>query len=225
MRNRLVAIDGPAASGKSSTAAAVAEQLGLVHVDSGSLYRAVTWIAVRDGLDDATAICAAADAAGLELVPEAHRLALRASGRQVESAIRSPAVTAAVSRVSAMPLVRDWVNHHLRAAVAAAGGGVMDGRDIGTVVFPDALLKVFLTATPEARARRRLLQDGLDPEPAEVAREAARLAERDQLDSARVAAPLRQAPDALLLDTSALDFPTQVRRIVDWAGERGLLPG
>ncbi len=224
MTSRLVAIDGPAASGKSSTAAAVADHLGLVHVDSGSLYRALTWLAVRDGLDDAAAIRAAADAAGVELVPEAHRLVLRAAGRPIESEIRSPAVTAAVSRVSAMPPVREWVNRHLRDAVAALGGGVMDGRDIGTVVFPDAVLKVFLTATPAARARRRLLQEGTDAGALAVAAEASRLEERDRLDAARASAPLRQAPDALLLDTTDLDFAAQVRQIVVWAGERGLLP-
>lgn len=218
----VVAIDGPAASGKSSTAAAVASRLGLVHVDSGALYRAMTWLAVRDGLTEAAAICRAGDAAALTLVPEGSTLTLRAAGAPIEAAIRSAEVTAGVSWVAALPPVRDWVNARLRAAVAGAGGGVMDGRDIGTVVFPDAALKVFLTASPEARARRRLLQDGREPAPDAVAREAARLAERDRLDAGRAVAPLRQAPDALLLDTSRLDFGTQVAQIVDWAGLRGL---
>lgn len=220
----VVAIDGPAASGKSSTAAAVAARLGLIHVDSGALYRAMTWLAVRDGLEDAGAICQAADAADLTLVAEGSTLTLRAAGSPIEAAIRSADVTAAVSRVAAMPAVREWVNARLRAAVAGAGGGVMDGRDIGTVVFPDAVLKVFLTASPEARAWRRLLQVGQEPAPEAVAAEAARLAARDRLDAGRAVAPLRQAPDALLLDTSALDFDTQVAQIVAWAGLRGLPP-
>ena len=220
----VVAIDGPAASGKSSTASVVAARLGLIHVDSGALYRALTWLAVRDGLHDAEAICRAAEAADLTLVADGSTLTLRAGGEPIEGAIRSPEVTAAVSRVAALPAVRAWINGRLRAAVAGAGGGVMDGRDIGTVVFPDAVLKVFLTASPEARARRRLLQEGQEPAEEAVAAEAARLAARDRLDAGRAVAPLRQAPDALHLDTSTLDFGTQVARIVGWAAERGLLP-
>lgn len=220
----VVAIDGPAASGKSSTAAVVAARLGLVHVDSGALYRALTWLAVTGRLEEGGAICRAAEAADLTLVPEGSTLTLQAAGESIESAIRSPEVTAEVSRVAALPLVRDWVNARLRAAVRGAGGGVMDGRDIGTVVFPDARLKVFLTASPEARAQRRLLQAGRGADPEAVRAEASRLAERDRLDAGRKVAPLRQAPDALLLDTSALDFEAQVARIVGWAAERGLLP-
>ncbi|MBK6495134.1 MAG: (d)CMP kinase [Gemmatimonadales bacterium] len=220
----VVAIDGPAASGKSSTASMVAARLGLIHVDSGALYRALTWLAVRDDLQDEHAICRAAEAADLTLVADGSTLTLRAGGEPIEAAIRSPEVTSEVSRVAALPAVRGWVNGRLRAAVAGAGGGVMDGRDIGTVVFPDAVLKVFLTASPEARARRRLLQDGQEPGQEAIAAEAARLAARDRLDAGRAVAPLRQAPDALLLDTSTLDFGTQVARIVGWAGERGLLP-
>jgi len=220
----MIAIDGPAASGKSSTAAAVARHLGLLHVDSGSLYRALTWLALRDGLTEPEAICAAADSAGLALRRAGDALAIRAGDQEIEAEIRSSAVTGAVSWVAAMPRVREWVNRRLREAVEAEGGGVMDGRDIGTVVFPDAVLKVFLTATPAARARRRLLQDGREPAAEAVAAEASQLAERDRLDAGREVAPLRQAPDALLLDTTTLDFATQVRQIVAWAGERGLPP-
>jgi cytidylate kinase len=224
MTLRMVAIDGPAASGKSSTAAAVARQLGLLHVDSGSLYRALTWLALREGLQEADAICAAAEAERLALNRVGDALAVRADGREVEAEIRSAAVTGAVSWVAAMPAVRAWVNRRLRAAVEQEGGGVMDGRDIGTVVFPDARLKVFLTATPEARARRRLLQEGREPGAAAVEQEARRLAERDRLDAEREVAPLTRAADALLLDTTGLDFATQVGQIVAWAGERGLPP-
>lgn len=220
----MIAIDGPAASGKSSTAAAVARELGLLHVDSGSLYRTLTWLALREGLTEQKSICAAADSAAVALSRVGNALAVRAAAREIETEIRSPVVTAAVSWVAAMPAVRGWVNQRLRAAVEAEGGGVMDGRDIGTVVFPDARLKVFLTATPAARARRRLLQEGREPAVEAVAAEAAQLAERDRLDAGREVAPLRRASDALLLDTTTLDFATQVRQIVAWAGERGLPP-
>ena len=133
---RIVAIDGPAASGKSSTAALVANVLGLAHLDSGSVYRAVTWIALESGLDRPEAIAAAAEACPITLETVGRELAVHAAGRVIETAIRSAEVTAHVSAVSAMPLVRDWVNRLLRTAVLQAGGAVVDGRDIGTVVFP-----------------------------------------------------------------------------------------
>ncbi|HET9134065.1 MAG TPA: (d)CMP kinase [Gemmatimonadales bacterium] len=221
---RLLAIDGPAASGKSSTAAAVARALGWIHIDSGALYRVVTWFAVVRQLHAPEAILAAAEAGEVTLVRDGTTLEVRVRGREVESAIRSEAVTARVSEVAAIPAVRDWVNRRLRAAVREWGGGVMDGRDIGTAVFPDAPLKVFLTATPEARARRRLRQGGVEGDPAEVAAEAARLAERDRLDAGRAVAPLRQAPDARLLDTTDMAFEEQVAAILAWAGEAGFRP-
>lgn len=221
---RFIAIDGPAASGKSSTAAAVADALGLIHIDSGALYRTLTWLALREGTNDPVAITAAADRAGITLVPNGRSLAVRVAGAEVEDAIRSAAVTARVSAISALPAVRDWVNRTLRAVVAREGGGVMDGRDIGTVVFPDAPLKVFLTATPEARADRRLRQRELRgvPAPEAVAREAAELAHRDAQDASREVAPLRQAPDARTLDSTRLTFADQVAQILAWADEIGL---
>lgn len=218
----VIAIDGPAASGKSSTARAVAERLGMVHVDSGALYRTATLLALRAGLEDPEAIARNAAHSDVALVRDGTSLKVLIDGRPSEPAIRDDAVTAAVSRVAAMPEVRAWVDARLRAAIADWGGGVMDGRDIGTVVFPDAALKVFLVATPEARATRRLAQDcrevGLEARTAE----AARLAERDRLDAGRRVAPLRQADDALLLDTTDLGFDEQVDRIVGWARDRGL---
>jgi cytidylate kinase len=218
----VVAIDGPAASGKSSTAREVARRLGLVHIDSGALYRTATWIAVQRRLETPGAIAEAAAGAGVELVRDGAALRVTVAGESAEPAIRSAAVTDRVSEVAAMPAVRRWVDALLRDAVADWGGGVMDGRDIGTVVFPEAALKVFLTATPEARARRRLRQDHASEAPDAAQAEAERLAERDRLDAGRVMAPLRQAPDALLLDTTALGFEEQVTRIVEWATARGL---
>ena len=220
----VIAIDGPAASGKSSTAAAVADHLGLVHIDSGALYRAVTWLTLRDGLDGARAIVTAAELAPLTLEKVGNALVVRAGARDIDAEIRVPSVTGRVSAVSAIPEVREWVNKRLRAAVAASGGAVVDGRDIGTVVFPEAPLKVFLTATAEARAERRLRQQGDAAAPAEVAREAGRLEERDRRDASRLAAPMRRAVDAVVVDTSTATFEEQVARIVALAAARGLLP-
>jgi cytidylate kinase len=219
---RVVAIDGPSASGKSSTAAAVARRLGLVHVDSGALYRGLAWVALQAASEDPERILHAADHAGLSLEHAGGALVVRAGGRDLEAALRSPEAAAGASRVAGYPLLRDWVNQRLRAGVAAAGGAVLDGRDIGTVVFPDARLKVFLTASPEARARRRLLQRGDAVDQAQLVREAATLAERD---AARPVAPLAQAPDAILIDSTTLSFEEQVDRIVALARDRGLLVG
>jgi cytidylate kinase len=128
--------------------------------------------------------------------------------------LRTVEVNARVSEVSAWPKLREWVNARLRAAAGSPRPLVLDGRDIGTAVFPEAQLKVFLTATPEARARRRLLQRGGQAAVAEIAREAALLAERDRRDSARTVAPLRPAEDAVVVDSTELDFPEQVGEIV-----------
>jgi cytidylate kinase len=167
MPSRVLAIDGPAGSGKSTTAAAVAERLSLPHVESGALYRAVTLAALD----------AAVEFAGQRLVALASALPIRldlteagfrptVAGVDVTQEIRSARVTASVSEVSAVPEVRDWVNGEVRDAVSRhPRGAVLDGRDIGTVVFPDAVLKVFLVADPAVRARRRLLQDGREPDP------------------------------------------------------------
>lgn len=212
----VVAIDGPAASGKSSTALAVARALGWGHLDSGALYRAITRVA----LDLGGPGCAAED---ILRSAEARGLELRAVGPEhlpwldgvISAEIRTPEVTANVSAVSAMKPVREWVNARLRRAVARTGSPVvMDGRDIGTAVFPNAAVKVFLIASPEVRARRRLLERGNEPHQGVIHEEAARLAARDAADAARPVAPLRQAEDAVILDTTGLRFDEQVARIV-----------
>ena len=203
----VIAIDGPSASGKSSTAAAVARAIGAVHLDSGALYRGLTVLALDLADRSVPAIIRAADQRGLELRRVAGDLVPFLDGRDAEPRIRTPEVTALVSEVSAQAPLREWVNARLRSAVQGAQPVVMDGRDIGTAVFPDARLKVFLTASPEARARRRLIQRGEAPDPA-------RLAERDHLDSTRAIAPLRRAADAVLLDTSDMSFERQVGAIV-----------
>jgi cytidylate kinase len=231
----VIAIDGPAASGKSSTARAVAEALGFQHLDSGALYRGVTLVALRETADrgagtadplqviDAETILRSAEDWGLRLLPDGHGFSAYLQGEPVDAAIRSPEVTARVSAVSALPVIREWVNIHLRATVRAGMDVVVDGRDIGTVVFPDALLKIFLTASPEARAGRRLVQRGSPTDPGTVAEEATLLAARDQADSSRAVAPLRRADDAIDLDTTNLSFAEQVARILSLARNR--LPG
>lgn len=225
MRAPVIAIDGPAASGKSSTAAAVARALGFVPIDSGSLYRALTWVSVRHRTDDPAAIAATAESLHIGLRLERKTLELHIDGLDnVETAIRAPDVTANVSAIAAMPALRDWVNARLRDALTRLRGAVIDGRDIGTVVVPDAELKVFLTATPAARAERRLVQRGRGIDPAQLAAETATLVERDRRDAGRATAPLQQPADAVVLDTTALTFDQQVARIVELAAQRGLLP-
>lgn len=214
MTRRVVAIDGPAASGKSSTAAAVARALGAIHVDSGALYRGLTVVALDQKRREPEAILLAAEARGLELRTVGGEVVPFLDGRPAEDHIRTPEVTHMVSEVSALPELRAWVNTRLRAVAEGGVLVVLDGRDIGTAVFPDAPVKVFLTASPEIRARRRLLQRGDHPGEDLVAREAGRLAERDRLDAARPVAPLRPAEDAILLDTSGLAFEEQVAAIL-----------
>lgn len=228
--SRVIAIDGPSASGKSSTAAAVARALGVPHLDSGALYRGLALVALESAIAARTTasaippgeILAAAERRRLELQPDQASFGVRLDGVDAEPRIRTPEVTGAVSPISAIPALRDWVNVQLRQAAAVAGSVVVDGRDIGTVVFPEAGLKVFLTAAPEVRARRRSTQWGRPVDEATVARESAALEARDRADSTRAVAPLRQAADALLLDTTGLDFEQQVAWIVSRARERGL---
>jgi cytidylate kinase len=229
MKGGVVAIDGPAASGKSSTARAVAEALGFAHLDSGSLYRGVTLVGIREAArrsrsgDDpleivgAEAILRAAEDRGLMLQPDGAGFAAYLEGEPVDAEIRGAEVTARVSAVSAVPVVREWINSRLRAMVRAGRDVVVDGRDIGTVVFPDAELKIFLTASAEARAGRRLSQRGGAVDAGGVEAETAALAARDTADSTRAVAPLMAAPDAVPLDTTAMTFSDQVRFIVELA--------
>ena len=208
----VIAIDGPAASGKSSTAHWVAERLGFRHVDSGALYRAATAARLRLG-DPPEAWTEGS------VVEVARRVALRPAegafvptidGIVVDEEIRSLDVTRQVSRVAQMPAVRAWVNEQVRLA-ARGRNVVVDGRDIGTVVFPDASLKVFLVADPWERARRRLTQRlGRRPTDAEIAEETEWLVQRDARDATQTV----QARDAVLIDSTHLTQPEQVERIV-----------
>lgn len=220
----VIAIDGPAASGKSSTAQAVARTLGACYLDSGALYRALTVVDLESGAPETGELLRRAEDRGLGLERIADGIVPVLDGLAAEPRLRTEAVNARVSSLSAVPEVRDWVNARLREAAhrtEASGGArpllVLDGRDIGTVVFPDAPVKIFLTATPEARARRRLLQRGLPIDPERLARESAELGERDRQDRARLIAPLRQARDAIVLDTTDMAFERQVDEIVQVA--------
>ena len=233
MAPRVIAIDGPAASGKSSTGARVAERLGWAHLDSGALYRAITLAAI-DNIGEggrakgegwnAQRVVALAKQLPVALALVGREFMPTVAGVDVEEAVRSERVTGQVSAVAALPEVRAWVNDEQRRAVQQHPVGVVvDGRDIGTVVFPDAPLKIFLTATPEERARRRLSQRGEASDADRVRRESQALSARDDADRQRPVAPLKPAPDAVLLDTTHVSLDEQVARVVALARER--LPG
>lgn len=214
MRNIVVAIDGPAASGKSSTASWVATELGFCHVDSGSLYRAATAVALRSGEPPSSwtpdVVLAAANELRVGLRRQGNSFVPVAGGEELSDEIREGPVTAGVSLVAQMPEVRAWVNAQVRAA-AAEHDVVADGRDMGTAVFPDADLKIFLVADPWERARRRLIQRlGRRATDEEIAEETERIVRRDAADSTQTV----QARDAILIDTTALTQGEQVERIV-----------
>jgi cytidylate kinase len=208
----VIAIDGPAASGKSSTSRWVAEVLGYVHVDSGSLYRALTAALLREGSPperwSPTLILAQGER--IRLRAERTSFTTQIDGVPAEEEIRGNRVTEHVSLVARVPEARRWVNERVRAA-AESHDVVVDGRDMGTAVFPDAPLKVFLVADPWERARRRLTQRlGRGPTDEEIAAETDVIVQRDSKDATQTV----QAKDAVLLDTTYLTQSEQVERIV-----------
>lgn len=211
-RPLVVAIDGPAASGKSSTAKWVARELGLLHVDSGSLYRAATAAALRSepNVSRWTEASVLAAAAPIHLVPGETTFHPHLGDEDLESELRGKAVTANVSLVAQMQRVRDWVNAQVQSA-AKGHAVVVDGRDMGTAVFPKARVKIFLIADSWERARRRLVQRlQRAPGDDEIAAEVEALVQRDVKDEAQT----KQAADAVLIDTTALTQEEQVERIV-----------
>ncbi|HEV3477416.1 MAG TPA: (d)CMP kinase [Rubrobacteraceae bacterium] len=216
----LVAIDGPAGSGKSSVARTVAEELGVVDLNTGAAYRAVALLALRDGVDLED---------GASLAEISGRVSLDGEGARVdgtaipEEELRTPEVSAAASTVSAKPEVRAVLLDVQREAARRAreqGGAVVEGRDIGTVVLPDAELKIFLSAAPEERARRRAHQTGRE---AELDRIREAMNRRDRQDSERTTSPLRPAADAVILDTTTLSLEEVSSRVLELA--RGLQKG
>jgi cytidylate kinase len=210
----VIAIDGPAGAGKSSVARAVAAALGLTYLDSGAMYRCVALAALRGGddLDDGEAMGRLARSLRIELAGERVEL----DGLDVSTAIRAGDTTEAASRVSVHPQVREAMVARQQELIAG-GRYVAEGRDIGTVVSPDAPLKVFLTATPEERARRRAAQTGEAEEKVLAAQR-----ERDERDETRDHSALQAAPDAVEIDTTGLSRDEVVERVVALAHERGL---
>ena len=196
--DRLIAIDGPAGSGKSTVAQAVARKLGVDYLDTGAMYRSVTHVALQRGVDVTDGDALARLAHDLEIEVGDRVLV---DGDDVSEAIRAPAVNGAVSTVAAHPGVRAELVRRQKAWAAKHQGGVMEGRDIGTVVCPDARLKVFLTAGEGERARRRRDEAGVE--------------QRDRLDSTRSVSPLKAADDAVVIDTTELAVDEVVARILE----------
>jgi len=218
-RKLIIAIDGPAGAGKSTIASRLAAKLGYVNLESGAMYRALALKAIEQGapVDDAAAMRALAGGSRIELVPTGHNNRVLLDGRDVSERIRERDVTAAASRVSVHPAVRTWMVERQRE-LGAQGGVIMEGRDIGTVVFPHAEVKIFLDADPNVRASRRILQHDAAGDARRAAKLQADLEERDRRDSTRAVAPLVAAADAVHIDSTALTIEqviAEAERIVN----------
>lgn len=217
MAGLVIAMDGPSGSGKSSASRGVARALGFRYLDTGAMYRAVTWWMLHHGVDveDAEAVAARAAEPVLSIGTDPDAPTVTVDGIDVAGPIRGPEVTAAVSAVSAVPQVRARLVAE-QQAIIGDGDIVVEGRDIGTVVAPHATVKVFLTASADARARRRTAE--LTGTTVEAQREA--MARRDTLDSTRTAAPLTKAPDAVELDTTELTLDEVIAEILRLVKEK-----
>lgn len=221
----IVALDGPAGSGKTSTAKAVAAALGFAYLDTGAMYRAITLAALKAGKDISEArVQAILDQTNLDIQYPGGRMQVILNDEEVTRGLRTEAVNEHVSQISAYRAVREKMvasqREIARRIVAAGGGVVVDGRDIGTVVFPEAPVKVFMKASPEVRAARRkeeLEAEGMSADLSEILEN---IKFRDNFDSKRAIAPLRKAADAVELDTSQLTFEEQVSRVVNLVKER-----
>lgn len=210
-RRLIIAIDGPSGAGKGTIARAVAAELGYRHIDSGAMYRAVGWKALRDrvSLTDETAVHELAERSNLEVEGSI----VLVDGLDVARAIRTPEIDRAATAVARLPRVRDVLVTRLRS-LGAEGGVVMEGRDIGTVVFPRADVKIYLDADEDERARRRA-QDPAHSGPTNLAEVTTALSERDRSDRTRQASPLYAAADALVIDTTGLPIAAVVRDVLD----------
>ncbi|MEF3301835.1 (d)CMP kinase [Paenibacillus sp. GYB003] len=213
-----IAIDGPGAAGKSTVARLVAKQLGFIYVDTGAMYRAVTWKALQTGLspDRPEELARMAAALRIELHPGEHAQQVLLDGYDVTDVIRSVAVTQHVSAVAAIPEIRRLLVAK-QQEMARSKGVVMDGRDIGTHVLPDAELKIFLTASVKERAERRYMEMKAKNEDVTLEQVEKEIAERDRMDEQRAASPLVQAEDAILLDTSGMSVSEVAERILSLA--------
>ena len=207
----IVAIDGPAGAGKSTVGRAVATRLGLQYLDTGAMYRAVTFAALRRGIDPADESDVAALAAAIEMTLDGSSVIVDGVDATVE--IRGREVTAAVSAVAANSQVRSELVRRQRSWVAEHGGGVVEGRDIGSVVFPDATLKLYVTASPRVRAERRVAEIGGSVDDVEAS-----IIERDRKDSTRVDSPLMESSDAVVVDTTGSSVDEVVEHVL------GLMP-
>ena len=212
MRKLTIAIDGPSGVGKGTVARAIAQALGYRHVDSGAMYRAVGWQAIRDAipLDDERAVAALAERSRIDIGGGIVSI----DGADVTRAIRTPEIDRAAASVARLPKVRAVLVQRQRA-LGSGGGIVMEGRDIGSVVFPDADVKVYLDASPDERARRRAADPAHSGTPAAVADVAALLTERDRSDATRAASPLYAAPDAEIVDTTGKPVEQVVDEVLD----------
>lgn len=221
MSRIVIAVDGPSGSGKSSTARGVARKLGLRYLDTGAMYRAVAWWMLNAGVDVHDAAAVAARAAEPELTAGTDPVAptIAVDGQDVSGPIRSREVTNSVSAVAAVPAVRKQMVE-LQRALIGDGGIVVEGRDIGTVVLPNADLKIFLTADPAERARRRSAE-GLAGVQVDTEQTRAEMARRDERDSQRETSPLKQADDAVAVDTTGLSLDQVIEHIAGLAAERG----
>ena len=219
----IITIDGPAGAGKSTVAQSLAARLGLTYVDSGATYRAAALKVVQLGvsLDDEDAVAAVIAAAPIEIVTDEGQSVVYLDGSNVAQAIRTPEVTLAAAQVSRLPEVRKKLIA-LQRSLARGKGVVMEGRDIGSVVFPDAPLKIFLKADVEERARRRLNQDLHDGRARTLEQTAYDIGRRDQLDAERKVSPLVPALDAIEIDSTRLSADEVVDRIINLARERKL---
>jgi CMP/dCMP kinase len=218
----VLAIDGPSGTGKSTVARALARRLGLRYLDTGAMYRAVTCAVLDAGIDpeDAEAVNQLARTLNVRVTTDPDHQRVAIDGRPVDEQIRSAPVTLAVSVVSAVPEVRRLLVAAQRELIGN-GGIVVEGRDIGTVVAPEAPLKIFLTAAQDVRAHRRAVQGG-GTAPRDLAATAADLHRRDSYDSARAVSPLRAAADAVEVDTSEMTVDEVIERLVDIALKRGV---
>ena len=218
MRKLTIAIDGPSGAGKGTVARAIASELGYRHVDSGAMYRAVGWKALRDGvpLDQDDAVAALAATSHIDVTANEVRI----DGVDVTRAIRTPDIDRAAAAVARLPGVRAVLVERQRQA-GAGGGIVMEGRDIGTVVFPDADVKIYLDATPEERARRRATDPAHTGGPRAMSDVATLLTERDQIDRTRAASPLYAAPDAVVVDTTGKSVAEVVEDVLRVVKQRG----
>lgn len=220
MKKIVVAIDGPAGAGKSTIAKLAAEKLGYAYIDTGAMYRSVAWKFLQTGKAfDEDFISGLSKTMLIDFKPEAKINRVFVDGTEVTDAIRTPEVTVIVSRVAAIGAVREAMVDQQRR-MGEAGGVLMDGRDIGTVVFPNAQLKIFLTASVEERARRRYAEMVAKGQQVDLQQLQADIAERDKQDSERAISPLRQAEDALLLDTSDMGISEVTDRILQLVQER-----